>query len=67
MNVVDPEADLIEYLLAQSKRELKLYPRSLVATPSTAADIEASAIHQMTPEQLAEAEREFRRMEKVAA
>lgn len=65
--MVDQEADLIEYLISQSKRELKLYPKSpVIFAHSAARDIEASAIHQMTPEQMAEAEREFQRI-RVAA
>jgi len=66
--MVHPEADLIEYLIAQSKREIKLYPRSpVIVPPQSAKDIDMTGVLQMSPEERAEAELEFRTMDKEAA
>lgn len=51
--MVNPDADMADYLAEQMKRELKRYPRSpIVAEPQTAKDIDLSGIFRMTPEQI---------------
>lgn len=50
------DADLAEFLIAQSKRELVIHPRSpIVTSPKVAKDIDMSGIFRMTPEQIDEA------------
>lgn len=51
-----PEADLAEFIIAQSKRELALYPRSsVIVSPKVAKEIDLSGIHRMTREEAEEA------------
>lgn len=49
--MVHPEADLIEYLINQSKRELKVLP-AVVVTRATAEAIDASNIMKLTPDEI---------------
>lgn len=45
------DADMAEYLLSQSRRELERYPRNpIVVEPQTAKDIDLSGIHRMSTE-----------------
>lgn len=56
--MINQEADLADYLVAQSRRELKQHPRSpIITSPTVAKDIDVSGILRMTPEQIAEAVR----------
>lgn len=58
--MTNPDADMAEYRLAQSKRELARYPRSpAILTPETAKAIDLSGIFLMTPEQIDEALRQL--------
>lgn len=56
--MINPDADMAEYLIAQNRREFVRHPRSPIAmTPQAAKDIDLSGILRMTPEQIAEAVR----------
>lgn len=59
--MVNQDADLAEYLMAQSRRELKQHPRSpIITSPKVAKDIDWSGIWRMSPEQIDEACRNWR-------
>jgi hypothetical protein len=49
--MVHPEADLIEYLIAQSKREMKVLP-AVIVTRETADAIDASNIMRLSADQI---------------
>lgn len=54
--MINPDADMAEYLIAQNRREFVRHPRSPIAmTPQSAKDIDLSGIFRMTPEQIDEA------------
>lgn len=56
----NPDADMAEHWLAQSKRELARYPRSpAILTPESAKAIDLSGIHRMTDADVAAALREW--------
>lgn len=54
--MLNQDADLAEFLMAQSRRELKQHPRSpIITSPKVAKDIDMSGIFRMTPEQIDDA------------
>lgn len=56
--MINPDADMADYLIAQNRREFVRHPRSPIAmTPQTAKAIDLSGILRMTPDQMAEAVR----------
>lgn len=58
--MVNQDADMAEYLIAQNRREFVRHPRSPIAmTPQTAKAIDLSGIFKMTPEQIDEALRQL--------
>lgn len=51
--MLNQDADLAEFLMARSRRELKAHPLSpVIVSPSVAKDIDLSGIFRMTPEQI---------------
>lgn len=51
-----PDADLAEFIIAQSKRELAQHPRSpVIVTREVAKDIDLSGIFRMSPAEAEEA------------
>lgn len=51
--MINPEADLAEYLTAQSRRELAQHPRTpVVRSTITAPAIDLSALLQMTGDEI---------------
>jgi hypothetical protein len=51
--MTNPDADLAEFLLAQSKRELVRHPLSpAIVSPRVAKDIDLSGIFRMTPDEI---------------
>jgi len=51
--MVNQDADLAEFLMAQSRRELKQHPCSpIITSPKVAKDIDWSGIWKMSPEQI---------------
>jgi hypothetical protein len=67
MTITDLEWQDADQFVRQCREELRRYPRSpVLVTASTAVDIEASAIQRMTPEQIAEAESEFQKIQVAA-
>jgi hypothetical protein len=51
--VINQEADLAEYLMAQSRRELKAHPRSpIITSPRVAKDIDLSGIFKMSADEI---------------
>lgn len=58
--MTNQDADLVDFLVAQSKRELKIYPRSpVIVIPKVAIEIDMSAIHRMSDAEIAAALREW--------
>lgn len=58
--MVNQDADMAEYLIAQNRREFVRHPRSPIAmTPQTAKAIDLSGIMRMTAEQIDEALRQL--------
>ncbi len=54
--MLNQDSDLAEFIIAQNRRELKLYPRSpVIVSPSTAKAIDMSGIRRMTREEAEEA------------
>lgn len=54
--MTNPDADMAEHWLAQSKRELARYPRSpAIPTPESAKAIDLSGIFRMDAEQIDQA------------
>lgn len=57
--MLNQDADLAEYLMAQSRRDLIAHPRSpIITSPKVAKDIDMSGIFRMTPDQIDEALRQ---------
>ena len=54
-----PEADMADYLVAQSKRELQRRRPAVSLMPETAKAIDLSGIYRMTAEQIDRVLREF--------
>lgn len=56
--MINPDADMAEYLIAQNRREFVRHPRSPIAmTPQSAKDIDLSGIMRMSPAEVEEAVR----------
>lgn len=54
------DADLAEFLIAQSRRELKAHPRSpIITSPKVAKEIDLSNIMRMSPEEIDRALKAF--------
>lgn len=54
--MLNQDADLAEFLIAQNRRELKLHPRSpVIVTPTVAKEIDMSGIFRMSREEAEEA------------
>lgn len=54
--MLNQDADLAEFLIAQSRRELKQHPLSpIITSPKVAKDIDLSGIFRMTPDQIDDA------------
>lgn len=51
--MIHQDADLAEFLMAQSRRELKQHPRSpIITSPKVAKDLDLSGIFRMTADQI---------------
>lgn len=58
--MLNQDADLAEFIIAQNKRELKMYPRSpIIVSPKVAKEIDLSGIHRMSDAEIAAALREW--------
>lgn len=54
--MVNQDADLAEYMIAQSRREAVMHPRCpIIAPPTGVQDVDWSGIWNMSPEQIDEA------------
>lgn len=51
--MINQDADLAEYLMAQSRHELKQHPRSpIITSPKVAKDIDLSGIFRMNADEI---------------